>query len=174
VQPPALDRATDLLRGLVRDGWEEADEQLAASISGASRTKRVPEEIEPLVLVRAGAVCVLAVHDARLVQIELQTDLRQPRDDRVAHDLRLLPALAVQDLIIRIALKRHVRELPDKPHVQRVVQKDVGQHGRDRRALRAAAIPGLQGAVLQLDWRFQPPLHIEKDPPQVCVVSNRF
>jgi hypothetical protein len=33
-----------------------------------------------LVLVRAGAVRVLAEHDARLVQIEFQTDRRQPLD----------------------------------------------------------------------------------------------
>jgi site-specific DNA recombinase len=43
-----------------------------------------------------------------------------------------------------------------------------------RRPLRAAAIPGLQGAVLELQRRFQPPLHVEEDPPQVGVVSDRF
>src|SRR5260370_30774914 len=33
---------------------------------------------------------------------------------------------------------------------------------------------GLEGAVLQLQRRLQPPLDIEEDPPQVGVVSNRF
>ena len=42
-----------------------------------------------------------------------------------------------------------------------------------RRALRAAAIPGLQGAVLQLQRRFEPPLNVEQDPPQIGVVSYR-
>jgi hypothetical protein len=41
-------------------------------------------------------------------------------------------------------------------------------------ALRAPAMPGLEGAVLQLQRRLQPPLHIEEDPPQVGVVSDRF
>ena len=124
-------------------------------------------------LVRAGAVRVLAVHDARLVQIELQTDLRQPFDDRIAQHLRLRLCLAVQDHIVRVALERDRRILPDEPHVERVVQEDVRQHGRDRRALRATAIPGLQGAVLQLQRRFEPPLNVEQDPPQIGVVSYR-
>ena len=69
---------------------------------------------------------------------------------------------------------RHARELPGQPQIERVVQEDVCQHGRDRRALRAAAIPGLEGAILQLQRRFEPPLHIEEDPPHVRVVSHRL
>ena len=53
------------------------------------------------------------------------------------------------------------------------MQEDVRQHGRDRRALRTPAIPLPEGAVLQLQRRFQPPLHVEEDPPQVRVVSHR-
>src|SRR6266536_4362992 len=51
VQPPALDRATDLLDGAVRDGGAEADEEAAASAPREAGTKRVAEEVEPLVLV---------------------------------------------------------------------------------------------------------------------------
>jgi site-specific DNA recombinase len=42
-----------------------------------------------------------------------------------------------------------------------------------RRALRAAAIPLLEGAILMLKRCFQPPLHVEKDPPLAGVVSYR-
>jgi hypothetical protein len=59
-----------------------------------------------IVLMRAVAVRVLAVHDARLVQIELQTDLRQPLDDRVEHHARLRLCLAAQDHIVRVALEQ--------------------------------------------------------------------
>src|SRR5262249_16583370 len=156
------------------DGRAEADEGLAASVPGTSRTKRVAKEVEALVLMRAGAVRVLAVHDARLVQIQLQTDLRQPLDDRVEHELRLRLAPAVQDRIIRVALERDGRKLPGQPPVERVVQEDVRQQGRDRRALRAATISLLESAVLALQRRLQPPLHVEEDPPQVGVVSDRF
>src|SRR5665213_240148 len=123
VKPPAFDLATQILRGAVGDRREEADELHASLAPRQPRTKRVAEERELLVLVRALAVRVLAVHDARLVQIELQTDLRQPLDNRVAHYVRLRLALAVQDSIVRIALERDVRELSDEPHVERVVQE---------------------------------------------------
>src|SRR5918992_3740643 len=43
-----------------------------------------------------------------------------------------------------------------------------------RRALRAPAISRLEGAVPQLKRRRQPPLHVEEDPPQVRVVSDRL
>ena len=48
--------------------------QCASPAADQPRTKRVAQERELLGLVRAGAVRVLAVHDARLVRIELQTD----------------------------------------------------------------------------------------------------
>jgi hypothetical protein len=40
--------------------------------------------------------------------------------------------------------------------------------------LRGSAIPFNQAAVLQLERRFEPPLHIEQDPALVGVVSYRF
>ena len=46
--------------------------------------------------------------------------------------------------------------------------------GRDRRALRAAAIPGNQGAVRPLQRRLEPPPHIQQDPPLVSVVGYRL
>jgi hypothetical protein len=53
--------------------------------------------------------------------------------------LRLRLALEMQDHIIRVTLERDRRELPDKPPVQRVMEEDVRQHGRDRRALCAVS-----------------------------------
>jgi site-specific DNA recombinase len=43
-----------------------------------------------------------------------------------------------------------------------------------RRALGAAAIRWSKGAVLELQRGFQPPLHVEEDPPQAGVVRDRF
>ncbi len=45
----------------------------------------------------------------------------RPLDDRVAHQLRLRLALAVQDHVIRVALKRDRRELPEQPQIKRVM-----------------------------------------------------
>jgi len=43
-----------------------------------------------------------------------------------------------------------------------------------RWVVRTPAIPVLKGAILELKRRFEPPLHVEEDPPQVGVVSDRF
>jgi hypothetical protein len=140
VQTPPLDRVPDRRAGVIPDRWKEVDEYHATPVPCLPGPKRVPKEREPNVLMRTAPVGVLAVHDARLVQIQFQTDLRQPLDDRAEHDLRLLSASTVQDLIIRVTLERDVREFPDHPHIERVVEEEIGQHGRDSRALRASAI----------------------------------
>src|ERR1700733_8127033 len=61
VKAPALDPATDRLRGFARDRREEADEVLASLAPRHPRTERVAKERELLVLMRAGAVRVLAI-----------------------------------------------------------------------------------------------------------------
>jgi hypothetical protein len=52
------------------------------------------------------------------------------------------------------------------------VDEQIGEQGRDRRALRRAAIPLDQAAVLPLQRRFQPPLPIEQDPALISVVGD--
>jgi hypothetical protein len=46
--------------------------------------------------------------------------------------------------------------------------------GENRRTLRGSAIALDQAAVLALQRRFQPPLHVEEDPAQVGVMSYRL
>jgi hypothetical protein len=40
--------------------------------------------------------------------------------------------MAVDHGVVRVALERAVRELPDHPRVERPVQEQVSQHGADR------------------------------------------
>jgi hypothetical protein len=68
-----------------------------------------------LVLVRADAIRVLAVHDARLARIDFQPERRQPSDDRVEYDLRSWLAFAVQDHIVCVALERGRESSPGWP-----------------------------------------------------------
>lgn len=82
-------------------------------------------------------------------------------------------APAMHDHIIRVALERDGGELPGHPRIKRVVQEDVGQHGRERRPLRSPAIARAKGAVRVLQRRFQPPLDVEQEPPLTGVVSDR-
>jgi hypothetical protein len=57
----------------------------------------------------------------------------------------------VDDHVVAVALEPDDRELRGHPPIERVVQEDVGQQGRDRRPLRGAAIPFNQAAVLMLE-----------------------
>src|ERR1035441_2792352 len=91
------------------------------------RTKRIAQEVEPLVLSRASAVRVLAVHDAGLVRMKLQTDLRHPSGNGI-QDLAGL-GRAVRYCIICVSLEGDGRELPSHPPVERVMQEQIGQQG---------------------------------------------
>jgi hypothetical protein len=53
-------------------------------------------------------VVILAVDDARLVRMKLQTDLRQPPRDRVAHLTGLLLADAVHHRAVTIPLEPQI------------------------------------------------------------------
>jgi hypothetical protein len=69
------------------------------------RTKRVPEKVEPLVLVSAPAVGILAVDDACLVPIELETDRRHPLGNSSPNLFGPGLRRAVRHCIICIALE---------------------------------------------------------------------
>src|SRR4029077_12740007 len=51
---------------------------------------------------------------------------------------------AMYDRVIDIAFEPHTRELPSHPRVERIVQEQVCQHGRDRGSLRSAPVSLLQ------------------------------
>jgi hypothetical protein len=58
--------------------------------------------------------------------MHFQADLRHPLGDRGEHGPCLPLCLAVQDHIVRVALKRDGRKLPAHPRIERVVEEDVG------------------------------------------------
>jgi hypothetical protein len=80
----------------------------------------------------------------------------------------------VHDHVVAVALEADGRVLPGHPEIERVVQEDVGQQGRNRRTLRSAAIALDQAAALQPKRRLQPPLHVEQDEALVGVASHRL
>jgi hypothetical protein len=71
---------------------QEADAQLPGAFA-PPRLKGVTEERERRVLIRAAPVVVLAVHDPRLVRVQFQSQIRQPRLQRRL-DLAGLPLCA--------------------------------------------------------------------------------
>lgn len=59
--------------------------------------------------------------------MKLQTALRQPLADGLKHRLRFPMAPAVDDGIIRIALKPQGGITTSQPQVKRIVQEQIGQ-----------------------------------------------
>jgi hypothetical protein len=80
----------------------------------------------------------------------------------------------VDDHVIAVALEQDEPVLPGHPRVERIVHEHVRRQGRDRRAPWSSAITLDQAAILALQWRLEPPLHIQKDPAQVGVASYRL
>jgi hypothetical protein len=84
------------------------------------------------VLVLTPSVAVLAVDDPGLVGVKIQPDLDHSLIDRGPQFLRLSLAPAVHHRIIHVAFESDGRKRPGHPHVECVVEEEVGQHGRDR------------------------------------------
>jgi hypothetical protein len=85
IEPPTPQFSTHCLDGVVTHRRQEVGKELASFTFRQTRTKRVPQEIESLVGIGSSAIRVLAVHDARLVWMQLQTTLRQPSGDGISN-----------------------------------------------------------------------------------------
>jgi hypothetical protein len=89
----------------------------------------VAQEVEPFVLVRARTIGIFAVHDARLVWMKFQTDLRHPFGNGRQHMLCLGLGRTVHYRIIRVALETGEGELLRQPRIERIVEEKVSQQG---------------------------------------------
>src|SRR2546421_8368558 len=90
-------------------------------VVGLTGTKRVPAERERHLVIVSATSAVLAVHDPRLVGMQLQPDLGEPTTDRLPHLAGLTLSHAMDHRIIREAFESDPRELPDHPHVEAVM-----------------------------------------------------
>ena len=70
--PPRTDRGTDGISRLGAHAREKADKQFAPAVLGSTWTKRVAQEVELGMFMRAASVIVFAVHDLGLLRMELQ------------------------------------------------------------------------------------------------------
>jgi hypothetical protein len=163
VQLPPAHGAAEPFQGLLADRREERGEHVPPRTTGCAGPERVPQEREGRVLPGATPAAVLAVHDPGLVGMQPQPDLGHPVPDRPAGVLRLASADAVHHAVVGVAFERYRREDPAHPRVERVMQKQVRQHGRDRRALWGTAVSLLQGAVRMLHGGGKPPLDAMKE-----------
>ncbi len=65
----------------------------------------------------------------------------------------LLLADTVHNRVVDITLERDGRKLPSHPRIERIMQEQIREYGRDRRSLRSAAIPRRQRPVSLLQRR---------------------
>src|SRR5208283_832826 len=115
-----------LLR-LAADGWGKADEELPILVSDWSRPEGVAQKVELGVLIPPLAVRVLAVHDPRFLLADGQFAFRQPFFNLPLQFLHLRQATTVDHDIIRVSLEADIRMLPFHPHVEGVVQVQIGK-----------------------------------------------
>src|SRR5512133_1495975 len=140
VQPPGPHRCADFVQGILADRRQEIAEALPLPVSRPALTESEPKKGERRVLIRAWAVAILAVYDLRLVRVQSQPDLGHPVSDRLPHVPRLTFALAVHHGVVRVAFKRHRREFPGHPRIERIVGSPRGfsprgSHGTERDSL---------------------------------------
>src|SRR5262249_24471623 len=69
VQPPTAYRSVNSLSRLATDRWAEVYRISSLFVFRQSRSKRKPQKIEALVLIRAFALPILAVDDPRLFRM---------------------------------------------------------------------------------------------------------
>ena len=109
-------------------GWQEVHEE-PPSATDQVAPKGEAEEVEAGVLVAALAVRVLAVHDLRLVGVQLETQGPEPFGDGGPQLSGLFLGVAVSNNVVCVALERTTRMVPGHPPVERVVHEQVGEQG---------------------------------------------
>src|SRR5439155_12310229 len=140
VEVPVPDLFVDRLSCLAAHGRVEADEVAVLPLDHAT-PEGVAEEVEAGVLVVPSALRVFAVHDLRLVGMQLEAERPEAAGDGGPELPGLLLGVAVDNHVIRVALEGTARELLGHPGIERIVHEHVRQQGRDRGALRGSPLP---------------------------------
>src|SRR3954447_6663655 len=162
LKTPATHRVPDGFQSLRTRRRQERDPIEPAPPLRQPRPECVAEKVEADTVVLAGPVGVLAVDQLGLPRVEHQTARGEPLVDGAPQLPRLAFAPAVADDVVRVTLERDARHLPPDPEIERVVQEEVGQQGRDDPALRRPPVPRDKIAPFEHRGRFQPALDVEE------------
>src|SRR5262249_43637870 len=106
--------------------------------------------------------------------MQFQPTLLQPCRYFDTHQVRFPLCPAMHDDIVRIPLERQMWPVSAHPHVECVVQKQIGQQGADHSSLRSAFLTLQQTSLFFLRRRFQPPLDVQFHPPLLRVFPDRL
>src|SRR6201987_5640072 len=173
---PAPDISADARQGLRADGGLETvreDAPVRLPPHYLSGSKLEAEKVKVDVGKVAAPVDILAVDDLRLLRMQQQLAGRQAVGNRAPECSRLLGALAMTNDVVPVPLEQDVRKVPRHPRVERVMQEEICQQGRDHPALRRPRRARHDTAVLHLHPRLQPALDIEQHPRTVRMVTDR-
>src|SRR5665213_1921545 len=77
------------------------------------------------------------------------------------------------DRVVSVAFERDGWIFPLHPEIERIMKKEVRQHGTDNSALRGSALPGNQGPIRHTHGRSQPPFKVEQNPWAFRVPPHR-
>lgn len=75
--------------------------------------------------------------------------------------------------IVGKSLEWCLRMIPPHPHVERIVQKEIGKQGADYSSLWRPFLPAAQRAIYHLNRRFQPPFNVEDYPVTFGMFPHR-
>src|SRR5215831_18194413 len=170
---PVANFLSDRLGRSVTDAGTEVDEELSPPIFRSSGSERVAQIIELSVGISSAPVIILTIDDFRLGRMKLQPARRKALLKRLLQGHRLFLAATVAEDVIGEPLERYCWMMYYHPPVERVVEKEIAQQGRNNRPLRGPFLPGFQCAVFELDRGLKPPLSVQQHPWTVGVLSYR-
>lgn len=120
---------------------------VALPINTSTWAKRVAQKIKADSRVLLRTTPVLAVHDTRLVGVDLQSALQKPFGDPFQDVFRLATAATMQQSIVGVTAEGNSWHLASDPGIECVVQKQVGQHRTHDTSLRGALMTFRQRAI---------------------------
>src|SRR5215472_13216013 len=135
MQLPPSNLIPDFLPRFPRHGWTETTKALPLPTVRFPRPKRVPQKVELLVRVTLLSIGILAIDHFRLLRMQFQPTLLQPCRYFDTHQVRFPLRPAMDDDVVRVPLERQMRPVSLHPHIERVVQKQIGQQGADDSSL---------------------------------------
>jgi hypothetical protein len=168
---PAPHRVAHLLGCLRTDSRGKVGEVTSKAILRLARAKGKPEKVKVLLRIRSSPHTILAVDDLGLLRMYLQPTVSQALSERRLELLGLLLTRAVTERIVGIAFKENARLVASHPDIERIMQKEITQHGAEHAAnnvakrsieffvrlsrdqLRPTYGQGFRGAPLQTDTK---------------------
>src|SRR5215831_4454274 len=148
MQRPAPDFPADARQRLRAGGGLETvreDAPIRLHPHDLSGSKLEAEKVEVDVGEVAPPVHILAVDDLRLLRMQYQLAGREAVGNCTPEYPRLLGALAVTDDVVRVPLEWDARKRPRHPRIERVMQEQVRQQGRDHPP---CGVPAVRGTTL--------------------------